>query len=124
MHSLYPAAMALYGAHRGVERKADAYAAAVLGKAAREDEGIARTFFRREEAAANQVLDRSQHRLDSDASLGIGFLELKPVLTEERPVALALLKRMGSTKQVENARIIAVVADACLGAERPEFGQA
>src|SRR5262245_9758558 len=110
--------------HRRVERKADADAAAVLGKAAREDEGVARTFLGREEAATDQVLDRPEHRLDGDASFDIGLLELEPVLAQQRPIAVALLKAANGAEQVEYAPVVAAVPNACLGAERPELGQA
>jgi hypothetical protein len=98
MHSLHPATMAFKGAHRGVEREADPQAAAVLGKAARENEGVARTFFRREEAAPDQGLDCPEHRLDCDTSLDISLLELEPVLAQQCPVALALFKGEGGTE--------------------------
>ena len=62
--------------------EADTHAAAVLGKTARKNESVAGTFFRREEAAADQMLDWPEHRLDRDKAVGISFLEFEPVLAQ------------------------------------------
>ena len=102
MHGMHDSAIALDGAHRGVECKADPHAAAVLGQAAGEHEGIPRTFIRRKEAAADEVLDRPEHRLDGDAPVGIGILKKsKPVVAQQCPFAVAFLKGAGGPEQVK-----------------------